>query len=278
MIMVNQDFGAGAVTLASERVFEYTDDEIQNICKKGTFPDFNKLTSLPCLFMQEGTDDQLAYVGHVTRVRTVGTNYSIEHFLDRDLKPITNSAIYERRIAYGIIQNFEFSRNHWAVKDVDLYRLLLTHSYPSRQTPKVFAIPPSESVQPDLLSVMMPFDAGFKPVHKAIRDYAKTVGFQCKRADDIWNHDAIIQDVVELIDKSRIVICDCSNRNANVFYEAGIAHTLGRDVILITQNAEDIPFDLRHLRYIKYLNNAEGHRNLIISIKERVSTIVERAT
>lgn len=39
---------------------------------------------------------------------------------------------------------------------------------------------------------------------------------------------------------------------------AGIAHTLGKHVIPITQNAEDIPFDLRHHRYIRYLNNDEG--------------------
>ena len=35
---------------------------------------------------------------------------------------------------------------------------------------------------------------------------------------------------------------------ANVFYEAGIALTLVLEVILITQNFEDVPFDLRHLQ------------------------------
>jgi hypothetical protein len=75
------------------------------------------------------------------------------------------------------------------------------------------------------------------------------------RADDFWEHQAVIQDIVNLIARSRIVICDCSGRNPNVFYEAGIAHTLGKEVILITQNENDIPFDLRHLRYIRYLKN-----------------------
>src|SRR6266700_3613748 len=44
-----------------------------------------------------------------------------------------------------------------------------------------------------------------------------------------------------LIDRSRVVICDCTKRNPNVFYEIGIAYTLGRDVILITQNDADVP-------------------------------------
>jgi hypothetical protein len=38
----------------------------------------------------------------------------------------------------------------------------------------------------------------------------------------------------------------------------GIAHAPNREVILITENDHDIPFELRHLRYILYLNNAEG--------------------
>ena len=57
---------------------------------------------------------------------------------------------------------------------------------------------------------------------------------------------------------SSIVIVDFSGRNPNVFYEAGIAHTLEKNVIPITQSLDDIPFDLRHHRVLKYLNNNEG--------------------
>jgi hypothetical protein len=73
-----------------------------------------------------------------------------------------------------------------------------------------------------------------------------------------------------------IVICDCTGRNANVFYEAGIAHTLGKDVILITQNRSDIPFDLSHLRYIFYLDNNEGREKLSKDLSLRINTLVER--
>jgi hypothetical protein len=57
----------------------------------------------------------------------------------------------------------------------------------------------------------------------------------------------VIQTIVSLICQSGIIIADCSGRNANVFYEAGIAHMLGKDVILIAQSMADIPFDLQHL-------------------------------
>ena len=58
--------------------------------------------------------------------------------------------------------------------------------------------------------------------------------------------------------------------------ERGIAHSLGKDVILITQSADDVPFDLRHLRYIQYLNNGEGLRQLSEKVKARLEALDER--
>jgi hypothetical protein len=45
-------------------------------------------------------------------------------------------------------------------------------------------------------------------------------------------------------------------------------------VILITQNAADIPFDLRHLRYVPYLNNAEGREALSTTLEARFNALL----
>ncbi|MBI5652003.1 MAG: hypothetical protein HZC40_16425 [Chloroflexi bacterium] len=121
---------------------------------------------------------------------------------------------------------------------------------------------------------MMPFDSRFDSVYTTLQRSAASLRIRCLRVDDIWKNDAIIQDIVSLINRSRIVICDCTGRNANVFYEIGIAHTLGRDVILITQSDGDIPFDLRHLRYIPYLNNGEGLMKLSEVLAQRIRTLI----
>ncbi len=107
----------------------------------------------------------------------------------------------------------------------------------------------------------------FNNVYGKLKEITSVLGLSCRRADDIWENPAIIQDVVSLIDYSRVVICDCTDRNPNVFYEIGIAHTLGREVILLTQNERDIPFDLRHLRHVNYLNNSES----LLVLGERIS-------
>lgn len=109
---------------------------------------------------------------------------------------------------------------------------------------------------------MMPFKPTFGKIYSAIRSACVSSKYQCLRVDEIWEEPEIIQEIFSLIYRSRIVICDFSGRNPNVFYEAGIAHTLGKQVIPIVQNKKDIPFDLRHFRMIEYSNTKVGRINL----------------
>jgi len=139
-------------------------------------------------------------------------------------------------------------------------------------TPSVFEAPEG-GVETDLVAVMTPFAPQFETVFDAIRNAALSAGFRTLRAKDIWEHSAVIQDVFSLIFKAHIVVCDFTGKNPNVFYEAGIAHTLGKHVVPITQSAADIPFDLQHHRYQSYLNNAEGRSDLQTALSTRFRSL-----
>lgn len=275
LLVFNVDWKSGKVRIPVARMFEYTDEHITQQFQHEKSLQLDHLISLPCLFCEEGTGNEIARVGQITQARPSGLQLSLEISFDTDVPPLRNSMLYANHVELGMPHTFELSRNHWAVKEVDLYRFLLRIVRPRRQHPTVFQIPEHESIGHTLASAMMPFGAELNAVYESIRQAVGNVGLECKRADDFWEHAAIIQDVVSLIDRSRIVICDCTGRNPNVFYEAGIAHTLGRDVILITQNEHDIPFDLRHLRYIRYLNNAEGRAALTQALEARMQTLLE---
>ncbi|WP_183641280.1 hypothetical protein [Pseudoxanthomonas sp. OG2] len=127
--------------------------------------------------------------------------------------------------------------------------------------PSVFSTPDS-NVESDLVAVMMPFGAEFSPVHRAIVAASNEVGRRCLRVDDIWEESTIIQDVFNLIFRAHVVVVDFSGKNPNVMYETGIAHTLGKHVIPISQSLDDVPFDIKHHRVLKYLPNAEGMQAL----------------
>lgn len=97
----------------------------------------------------------------------------------------------------------------------------------------------------------------------------------CKRADDLYGRD-VMQDVYESILTSSVVIADITNRNANVFYELGIAHSLGKEVILLAQGSEHIPFDLNRFRHCIYSNDGDGYRELRIYIPEAIRDIFSK--
>ncbi len=274
LIVRSVEWELGRATAPLARMFEYTETPVADIYRDNGYPLIEKLRRLPCLFMEEGIGNEVVRVGMITQARVNGADISFEYTFDADVPSLTNGFIYENRMALGMPDDFEFSRNHWAVKEVDLYRFLLRTIRPRRQRPSVFQLQEHEQIEPQLASAMMPFHQGFASVYESIQSAAESVGLRCRRADDIWENPAIIQDVVSLIDRSRIVICDCTERNANVFYEAGIAHTLGREVILITQSSNDIPFDLRHLRYIPYLNNDQGRAELEAALTSRMQTLL----
>ncbi|PAA13735.1 hypothetical protein CJU74_17420 [Pseudomonas fragi] len=154
----------------------------------------------------------------------------------------------------------------------DLFKVLMTEWRRHNRKPNAFQLEDQQQVQADLLSAMMPF-SGFDQVWNAIKSATEANGMRWGRADNRWDHPAIIQDVVALIDQAAIVVCDCSGKNANVFYEMGIAHSLGKEVVIITQNAADIPFDIAHLRHIRYHPNIEGLQQLERELSAKIRSI-----
>jgi hypothetical protein len=203
-----------------------------------------------------------------------GNEVIIEYLIDQRFRPITQDALIAIEHSLGILSNprrgfGELSTTHWAIKDNDLFAALYMAPTRSR-VPTAFRLPDPGEVQDDQLSAMMPFSAAFDEVYAAITRSAQRAGMRCSRVDGIWENHSVIQDVITLIDRSRYVVCDCSGRNPNVFYEIGIAHTLGKEVILITQSGDDVPFDLKHLRYIHYANNPAGRQSLEDALVARI--------
>jgi hypothetical protein len=87
-------------------------------------------------------------------------------------------------------------------------------------------------------------------------------GFTIERADEIFGTDPIIEDIWQGINAAEVVIADVTGRNANVMYEIGIAHTVGRPVVMLTQDINDVPFDLKQYRCIIYSHTPRGCKEL----------------
>ena len=78
-----------------------------------------------------------------------------------------------------------------------------------------------------------------------------------------------MQQILAGILEARVCVAQLTGKNANVFYELGIAHALKRPVVLISAAEDDVPFDLRHLRRVVYDPYQQNWRDLLKSDVER---------
>lgn len=103
-------------------------------------------------------------------------------------------------------------------------------------------------------------------------------GLRCERADDIYGISGIMQSVWESINRAQVIIADLTERNPNVFYELGIAHTLGKPVIMITQSMDYVPFDLRHLRCVVYDFKPGRIQKFEVILEKTIKTILSTSS
>ena len=96
----------------------------------------------------------------------------------------------------------------------------------------------------DTCFVMMPFASQFDRYYRNIFVPAiKRCGLDPVRGDGIFG-SAIVADIWRILKKSKIALAELTGRNPNVFYELGLAHAIGKAVILVASASGDIPIDL----------------------------------
>lgn len=101
--------------------------------------------------------------------------------------------------------------------------------------------------------IIMPFGEGFDEIYALFISVALIeAGYEVLRADDIRSQQNILKDIVASIANSDLIVADLTGANPNVYYEVGLAHAFRKQVILMTQEIDDLPFDLRSYRVISY--------------------------
>lgn len=122
--------------------------------------------------------------------------------------------------------------------------------------------------------VLCPFREPFNTIYTDhIMPIIQSTGLGVIRADDIYGVQPIIEDIWEGLNSSAVIVAELTGRNPNVMYEVGIAHTIGKPVILVTQSIDDIPFDLKHYRCILYEYTPRGCKDLEEKLQKTLLSI-----
>ena len=115
-----------------------------------------------------------------------------------------------------------------------------------------------KSVDSSLAFVAMWFHSSMDAVYKkAIEPAIKDAGYEPKRVDNIQHNRKIDDEIIALIRRSRFVVADFTagkpeEPRGGVYYEAGFAYGLGREVIYACRSdfVEALHFDTRQYNHI----------------------------
>jgi hypothetical protein len=122
--------------------------------------------------------------------------------------------------------------------------------------------------------VIMPFADAFEPIYRRLIAPAFD-GYEVLRADSRLDQQNILRNIVEGIAGADLVVADVTATNANVMYELGAAHALGKPTIMITQDIGSLPFDIRSYQAHGYSTHFAEADELVARLRELASKFAD---
>jgi hypothetical protein len=121
--------------------------------------------------------------------------------------------------------------------------------------------------------VLMPFGDEYNQIYDNLILPALDM-CEVDRAGDLTVHHNVLGYIIQSVVDSDLVVADLTGLYPFVLYELGIAHALAKPTILLTQNVEELPFDLRPraIVYSTYFADADHLRQ---TLRTAVSSLVE---
>jgi hypothetical protein len=109
---------------------------------------------------------------------------------------------------------------------------------------------------------------------EVIGPIATELGFEAYRASDVYKPGIVLEDIRQGLVESEVIIAEITPVNANVFYELGYAHALGKPTILLAdRSSATLPFDISGYRCIFYDNTIRGKGAVEADLRRHLSNI-----
>jgi hypothetical protein len=123
-----------------------------------------------------------------------------------------------------------------------------------------------------LIFVAMPFkEEEFFPdlwtygIERAIKssDELQRYGFLCERADTTYFTGDIMEQVKRRLQSATVVVAELTESNPNVYLEVGYAWGIGKPTILLARDNQNLMFDIRGQRCLKWKSIRDCERLLV---------------
>lgn len=132
---------------------------------------------------------------------------------------------------------------------------------------------PEVKVKEKMVMCLMPFHKKFDKTKIAIAESCTKAGYRFRRSDDelLADNTDLRKNIVRMILEAQIIVAVLDGRNPNVFYEIGIAHSMGKLVLMVVNLSREEnkhqEVDLLSNRLITYNNINELKAKLEKTLK-----------
>lgn len=111
---------------------------------------------------------------------------------------------------------------------------------------------------------------GPSSVREALESIGRMDEYRLETIEDFSSIESIAQAVWGLLNLVDIVVAYITKDSRNIYYEIGLAHGLGKPVIVLIDGATSLPGDLVGQRVISVDSNKYSSKNLVFRITEAI--------
>ncbi|MEM6347064.1 MAG: hypothetical protein AAF927_24460 [Bacteroidota bacterium] len=127
-------------------------------------------------------------------------------------------------------------------------------------------------LQPMTSLIIMPLEAYWsQPLWQHLNKVLGSMGYDTTQASPLFQQN-VIENSWTRMNEVDLIIADLTYKHPDVFYKTGIAHTLGKNIIVLSQHARDIPPDFHQFPTIIYDNNLPGLERLSLELTEIIKS------
>jgi len=100
--------------------------------------------------------------------------------------------------------------------------------------------------------VLTPFHVKCEETYQTVKSACALNNLVAVRGDESFKAGNILRHIIEQILISPYIVANINGRNPNVHYELGIAHSLGKKILLLSEGIDDMAYDLQSERVLVY--------------------------
>jgi hypothetical protein len=137
--------------------------------------------------------------------------------------------------------------------------------------------PATSASSPEMALLLLLLPTPDKPDKnsQAITQAAETEGLTSVLAEDIRRGKSAVREMWASINEARIVIADLTGPDPSVMYGLGIAHTVGKETILICPQGSEYLAGIPKTHRIEYEDSDSGRMKLQQALSEKLRVLTE---